>query len=137
MKDFLYFSLYVTESAPKVLPWYAPFIAIMPCLPVYLRANFNAPSTDSAPLFVKNILLSPGGATVAIFSMNLNRVSLYMDMWAVMSVSACFLMAATTLSLQWPTSATPYPPIQSMYSLPAVSHTLAPLPLARLTGNLW
>src|ERR671914_2633991 len=107
INDFLYFSLYVTESAPNVLPWYPPFIAITPCLPLYLRANFSAASTDSAPLLAKNILFKEGGATDAIFSMNLNRVSLYVDMWAVMSISACLLRAFTTLSLQWPTSATP------------------------------
>ena len=33
--------------------------------------------------------------------------------------------------------ATPYPPIQSMYCLPASSHTVEPLPLRMVTGNLW
>src|SRR5918992_2230550 len=137
MKDFLYFSLYVTERAPNVFPWYAPFIAMTPCLPLCFLANLSAASTDSAPLLEKNILFKGVGATDAIFSMNLKRVSLYVDMWAVMSSSACLLIASTTLSLQCPTRATPYPPMQSMYSLPAASHTFAPLPLAMFMGNLW
>src|ERR671916_534950 len=105
MKAFLYFSLYVTESAPNVLPWYAPFIAITPGLPLYFLANLRAASTDSAPLLAKNNLFKGAGATDAIFSMNLNRVSLYVDMCDVMSSSACFLIASTTLSLQCPTRA--------------------------------
>ncbi len=43
-------------------------------------------------------------------------------------VSACRFTASTTSGLPWPRLATPYPPTQSMYSLPSASQTLAPWP---------
>ena len=109
----------------------------MPFLPVYLRENFNAASTASAPLLLKNVSVIPFGANLDSFCRNLNLISLYRDIWHTMSFSAWFLTACTTLSLQCPTIATPYPPIQSIYSLPDVSQSFAPLPRPMFTGNLW
>ena len=51
--DFLYFGLKVSDNAPNDLPWYDPFIAIMPFLPVNFLANFIAASIDSAPLLFR------------------------------------------------------------------------------------
>ncbi len=45
-----------------------------------------------------------------------------------MRVSAWRFTASTTSGLLWPRLATPYPPTQSMYSLPSASHTFAPCP---------
>jgi hypothetical protein len=56
IKDLRYFSLYVTDSAPNVFPWYAPFNAMMPFLLVYFLENLMAASTDSVPLLEKKTL---------------------------------------------------------------------------------
>ncbi len=53
----------VRLAAPKVLPWNAFVKAIIPCLPVYKRASFRAPSTASAPELLKKNISRPGGIT--------------------------------------------------------------------------
>ena len=50
---FLYFGLNVKDSAPKDFPWYEPFIATIPFLPVNFLANLIAASIASAPLLFK------------------------------------------------------------------------------------
>ena len=49
----------VTESAPQVRPWNEPSSATTPCLPVALRAYFNAASIASAPELQKNACAPP------------------------------------------------------------------------------
>ena len=51
------------------------------------------------------------------------RVKLNPAYATVIILSSCDFIALTTLSFLCPTRATPYPPIQSMYSLPLVSQT--------------
>ena len=77
--DLRYFSLYVTDSAPNVFPWYAPFNAIIPFLLVYFLENLMAASTDSVPLFEKNTLLRFLGVIVKSLFKNSNLALLYKD----------------------------------------------------------
>jgi len=51
----LFFSYFeVALNEPRLFPWKPPIAAIMVRRPVASKAIFNAPSTDSVPLFVKN-----------------------------------------------------------------------------------
>ena len=61
----------VMDRAPCVVPWYAVVREMTLCFcgrPVrrkYCLASFQADSTDSLPLLVKNTLFRPGGARCA------------------------------------------------------------------------
>ncbi len=55
----------VALNEPKLLPWKPPTAAITVRRPVASIAIFNAPSTDSVPLFVKNVYFKFPGAKSA------------------------------------------------------------------------
>ena len=132
-----YFGPNVIDRAPMVLPWYAPRMATTLRRPVNLRAILRAASAASAPLLFRCACPRPAGASATSRSRNASRSALYSDGCTVTTLSSCLLTAATTPGWRWPTSATPYPAMQSMYSFPDSSHTREPSALATLTGNLW
>ena len=80
--------------------------------------------------------LPPADASLLVDNLLDNAIN-YTDTGTVevsLSLSACSLMAATTLGLLWPTLHTPMPAKKSRYSLPSSSYRRAPAPRTNSTG---
>ncbi|OQA17595.1 MAG: hypothetical protein BWY64_01991 [bacterium ADurb.Bin363] len=85
------------------------------------RASLRAPSTASAPLLQrKEKVRSPG----VISASNLDKSARGLEKKSFDErgiLSSCFFTASTISGCLCPNENTPYPPAQSIYSLPSIS----------------